>query len=37
MFGGMLQAHLERGGLAVVATHQTLPLPASRLQALELA
>lgn len=36
MFGGMLQAHLERGGLAVVATHQTLPLPASRLQYLEL-
>ena len=36
MFGGMLQAHLERGGLAVVATHQTLPLPASRLQSLEL-
>jgi heme exporter protein A len=37
MFGGMLQAHLERGGLAVVAPHQTLPLPAGRLQALELA
>jgi len=36
MFGGMLQAHLERGGLAVVATHQRLPLPDSRLQGLEL-
>lgn len=36
MFGQILHAHLERGGLAVVATHQPLPLPASRLQNLEL-
>ena len=36
MFGQILHAHLERGGLAVVATHQALPLPAARLQNLEL-
>ena len=36
MFGQMLLAHLEQGGLAVVATHQPLPLPAGRLRGLEL-
>ena len=36
MFGQILLAHLERGGLAVVATHQPLQLPAGRLQRLEL-
>ena len=36
MFGQILTSHLERGGLAVVATHQPLPVPAERLQSLEL-
>jgi heme exporter protein A len=36
MFRQMLLAHLEQGGLAVVATHQPLQLPAGRLQKLEL-
>ena len=36
MFGQVLHANLERGGLAVVATHQPLPLPAGLLQNLEL-
>jgi heme exporter protein A len=36
MFRQMLQSHLDRGGLAVVATHQNLPLPGNRLQELEL-
>jgi len=36
MFSELLGKHLERGGLAIVATHQALALPAERLQALEL-
>lgn len=36
MFGQMLLGHLEQGGLAVVATHQVLPLPPDRLLGLEL-
>jgi heme exporter protein A len=36
MFGQILSAHLERGGLAVIATHQALALPSGRLQGLEL-
>jgi len=36
MFGQMLLAHLEQGGLAVVATHQVLPVPPERLRGLEL-
>ena len=36
MFGRMLLAHLEWGGLAVVATHQPLRLPGDRVQRLEL-
>ena len=36
MFGQILSAHLERGGLAVVATHQAVPVAAGRLQNLEL-
>ena len=36
MFGQILGAHLERGGLAVVATHQALPVAAARLHSLEL-
>jgi heme exporter protein A len=36
MFGQMLLGHLQQGGLAVVATHQVLPLPPDRLQGLEL-
>jgi heme exporter protein A len=36
MFSEVLHAHLERGGLAIVATHQALALPTERLQALEL-
>jgi heme exporter protein A len=35
-FGALLAAHLERGGAAVVATHQPLLLAAARLQPLEL-
>lgn len=36
MFGQILLSHLERGGGAVVATHQALQLPAGRLVRLEL-
>jgi heme exporter protein A len=36
MFGQILASHLERGGLAIVATHQALAVPAGRLQELEL-
>jgi len=36
MFTQLLEAHLDDGGLAVVATHQPLPLAAQRLQTLEL-
>ena len=36
MFGQVLTAHLENGGLAVVATHQALPIPARLVQSLEL-
>jgi len=36
MFTRLLSAHLERGGLAVVATHQALALAADRMQSLEL-
>jgi heme exporter protein A len=36
MFGQMLTAHLQSGGLAIIATHQALPIPADRLQNLEL-
>ena len=36
MFTQMLNAHLQRGGLAVIATHHALALPAERLQELEL-
>ncbi len=36
IFSQILAAHLERGGLAVIATHQALALPAARLQGLEL-
>ncbi len=36
MFGQILSAHLAGGGLAVISTHQPLPVPADRVQALEL-
>ena len=36
MFGQILREHLEQGGLAVIATHQTLPVPPERLQGLAL-
>ena len=36
MFGQILTAHLEGGGLAVIATHQALPISAGRVQNLEL-
>jgi heme exporter protein A len=36
MFGQILAAHLEGGGLAVVASHHALPLAAERLRSLEL-
>jgi len=36
MFRQMLDAHLDNDGLAVVATHQPLPLAPQRLQTLEL-
>jgi heme exporter protein A len=36
MFGQMLTAHLQSGGLAIIATHHGLPVPADRLQSLEL-
>ena len=35
-FAELLLAHLQGGGLAIVATHQSLTLPNERLQALEL-
>src|SRR3974390_3013742 len=37
MFGQILADHLSAGGLAVIATHQALPVPAVRRQDLELA
>ena len=36
MFGQILTAHLDGGGLAVIATHQGLPVAGTRLQSLEL-
>jgi heme exporter protein A len=36
LFGQMLAGHLERGGLAVIATHQSLPVSPGRLTNLEL-
>jgi heme exporter protein A len=36
LFGQMLGTHLERGGLAVIATHHSLPLSPGRLTNLEL-
>ncbi len=36
MFSELLNAHLQRGGLAIVATHQPLSLPPAQLQELEL-
>ena len=36
MFGQILGEHLQRGGVAVIATHQALPLPSEQLQGLEL-
>jgi heme exporter protein A len=36
MFGQILEAHLNSGGLAVIATHQPLPVSAARRQSLEL-
>jgi ABC-type transport system involved in cytochrome c biogenesis ATPase subunit len=36
MFGQMLDTHLQNGGLAVIATHQPLPLAVARLHSLEL-
>lgn len=36
MFGQILTAHLEGGGLAVIATHQPLPIAGGRAQSLEL-
>jgi len=36
VFGQLLHAHLQRGGLAIVATHQALAIPGERLQELEL-
>ncbi len=36
MFDQILSAHLEQGGLAVIASHQALAVPAGRLQGLEL-
>ncbi len=36
MFGQILAAHLEAGGLAVIATHQPLSVSAGQLQSLEL-
>ncbi|HLQ13539.1 MAG TPA: cytochrome c biogenesis heme-transporting ATPase CcmA [Steroidobacteraceae bacterium] len=37
MFTQLLEAHLDEGGLAVVATHQPLAIDPQRLQTLELA
>jgi heme exporter protein A len=36
MFNALLNAHLQRGGLAIVATHQSLLLAPEQLQELEL-
>jgi heme exporter protein A len=36
MFSELLNAHLQRGGLAIVATHQSLAVTPERLQELEL-
>jgi heme exporter protein A len=36
LFAQLLDAHLENDGLAVIATHQGLPVAAQRLQTLEL-
>lgn len=36
MFGQILDEHLQAGGLAVIATHQPLPLAVGRRQSLEL-
>jgi len=36
LFGQMLDEHLQAGGLAVIATHQPLPLAAGRRHSLEL-
>ena len=36
MFSAILAAHLERGGLAIIATHQALGVRTDRLQSLEL-
>jgi heme exporter protein A len=36
IFGQILTAHLDAGGLAVIATHQALPVATPRLQNLEL-
>ena len=36
MFARVLNAHLERGGLAIIATHQTLALKPERVACLEL-
>jgi heme exporter protein A len=36
MFGQILDAHLQNGGLAVIATHQPLPLAAAHLHSVEL-
>ena len=36
MFGEILDAHLGRGGLAIIATHQALAVRPDRLQGLEL-
>jgi heme exporter protein A len=36
LFAQLLEAHLANDGLAVIATHQPLPVAARRLQTLEL-
>ncbi len=37
LLGAVVTAHLQNGGLCVVASHQPLPLPSARLHALTLA
>ena len=37
LFAELLQAHLQAGGLALVATHQPLNLPSPQVDVLELA
>jgi heme exporter protein A len=37
LVGTLIEEHLARGGLVLAATHHELPLPASRVQRLELA